>query len=137
LLRHGDFGLGTYNSLDGEMLVLDGACYQLRGDGSATVADLDELTPFAAVTWFHPDHTIEVSEPCDSGGLKTPIRIPGSCQSCLSVNVHPTRPFCRPWSPLLWDRHAAYRPEPNERVGVIISGANSVSGPSLARDVTD
>jgi acetolactate decarboxylase len=73
LLRHGDFGLGTFNSLDGEMLVLDGVCYQLRSDGSATVADLDELTPFAAVTWFHPDHTIEVSEPCDRGGLKTLI----------------------------------------------------------------
>jgi acetolactate decarboxylase len=24
LLRHGDFGLGTFNALDGEMLVLDG-----------------------------------------------------------------------------------------------------------------
>ena len=37
LLRHGDFGLGTFNRLDGEMLVLDGVCYQLRGDG---VSDL-------------------------------------------------------------------------------------------------
>ena len=35
LLQHGDFGLGTFNGLDGEMLVLDGICYQLRGDGSA------------------------------------------------------------------------------------------------------
>ena len=33
LRRHGDFGLGTFNSLNGEMLVLDGVCYQLRGDG--------------------------------------------------------------------------------------------------------
>ncbi|MDV3301034.1 acetolactate decarboxylase [Mycobacterium avium] len=32
LLRHGDFGLGTFNRLDGEMLVLDGVCYQLRAD---------------------------------------------------------------------------------------------------------
>src|ERR1700683_333713 len=61
LLRHGDFGLGTFNSLDGEMLVLDGVCYQLRGDGSAAIADLDELTPFAAVTWFRPDRTIDVA----------------------------------------------------------------------------
>ena len=73
LLGHGDFGLGTFNSLDGEMLVLDAVCYQLRGDGSAAIADLDELTPFAAVTWFHPDHTIQISEPCDRAGLKTLI----------------------------------------------------------------
>jgi len=73
LLRHGDFGLGTFNSLDGEMLVLDGECYQLRADGSAAVADLDEQTPFAAVTWFRPDQTLRVSEPCDRAGLKTLI----------------------------------------------------------------
>jgi Alpha-acetolactate decarboxylase len=70
LLRHGDFGLGTFNSLDGEMLVLDGVCHQLRADGSATTAWLDELTPFAAVTWFRADRTIEVPEPCDRAALK-------------------------------------------------------------------
>jgi acetolactate decarboxylase len=73
LLCHGDFGLGTFNSLDGEMLVLDGVCYQLRGDGSATIADLDELTPFAAVTWFRPDRTIELSDPHDRAAVKARI----------------------------------------------------------------
>ena len=38
LLTHGDFGLGTFNSLDGEMIVLDGICYHLRSDGTAQVA---------------------------------------------------------------------------------------------------
>src|ERR1700757_1765539 len=52
LLRHGDFGLGTFNGLDGEMLVLDGVCYQLRSDGSAQVAESDQRTPFGVVTWF-------------------------------------------------------------------------------------
>ena len=28
LLGHGDFGLGTFIDLDGEMVVLDGVCYQ-------------------------------------------------------------------------------------------------------------
>ena len=55
LLRHGDFGLGTFNGLDGEMLVVDGVCYQLRGDGSARVADPEQRTPFAVVTWFAAD----------------------------------------------------------------------------------
>jgi acetolactate decarboxylase len=73
LLRHGDFGLGTFNGLDGEMLVLDGVCHHLRADGSATIADLDALTPFAAVTWFHADHTIQVSEPRERAALKTLI----------------------------------------------------------------
>lgn len=32
---------------DGELLILDSVCYQLRSDGSATKADPDELVPFA------------------------------------------------------------------------------------------
>ena len=41
LLRHGDFGLGTFNGLDGEMLVLDGVatnCAQTAARGSPTPA---------------------------------------------------------------------------------------------------
>ena len=57
LLEHGDFGLGTFNGLDGEMLVLDGVCYQLRGDGSARPAEPDQRTPFAVVTWFAADRS--------------------------------------------------------------------------------
>src|SRR5258708_35637382 len=34
LLANGDFGLGTFERLDGEMVVLDGIIYQVRGDGT-------------------------------------------------------------------------------------------------------
>jgi acetolactate decarboxylase len=63
ILRHGDFGLGTFNHLDGEMVILDGVCYHLRADGSATVAAATELTPFAAVTRFRTDHTLTFTSP--------------------------------------------------------------------------
>ena len=61
LLTHGDFGLGTFNHLDGEMIVLDGVCHHLRSGGSASVAAPADRTPFAAVTWFKPETTIPVS----------------------------------------------------------------------------
>jgi len=35
LAEHGDFGLGTFDALDGEMIALDGDFYQIRGDGVA------------------------------------------------------------------------------------------------------
>lgn len=54
LLSHGNFGIGTFNALDGEMIVLDGVCYQLRGDGSASVASFEQLSPFAVMTNFVP-----------------------------------------------------------------------------------
>ena len=61
LLGKGNFGIGTFDALDGEMIVLDGVCYQLRGDGTATVADLDQGTPFAVATNFVP--RIKVAAP--------------------------------------------------------------------------
>jgi len=61
LLRHGDFGLGTFNHLDGEMVILDGVCYRLRADGSARQAAPTDLSPFAAVTRFHSDFEIEIA----------------------------------------------------------------------------
>ncbi len=69
LLRHGDFGLGTFNRLDGEMVIVDGTCYRLRSDGSASVAELSERTPFAAVTRFHTAHTIDVETNTSRDGL--------------------------------------------------------------------
>ena len=63
LLNHGDFGLGTFNSLDGEMIILDGICYHLRSDGTAQVASDTEQTPFAAVTYFSPQTTSTVDTP--------------------------------------------------------------------------
>lgn len=54
ILSKGNFGLGTFDALDGEMLILDGVCHQLTSDGKARVADLDQRTPFTVVTNFVP-----------------------------------------------------------------------------------
>ncbi|QYH20157.1 acetolactate decarboxylase [Corynebacterium aquatimens] len=54
ILSKGNFGLGTFDGLDGEMLILDGVCHQLTSDGKARVADLDQRTPFTVVTNFVP-----------------------------------------------------------------------------------
>jgi acetolactate decarboxylase len=69
LLRHGDFGLGTFNHLDGEMIVVDGVCHHLRADGTAVRAAPTEQTPFAAVTRFRPRGTVSVAGPADWAGL--------------------------------------------------------------------
>lgn len=71
LKRWGDFGLGTFNDLDGEMLLLDGEVYQMRADGKVSQLPPDSLettrTPFACVTFFradtYDDVTPEMGEP--------------------------------------------------------------------------
>lgn len=57
LREHGNFGLGTFVDLDGEMVVLDGQFYQIRSDGSVHLADDSQQAPFALVTHFSPDRT--------------------------------------------------------------------------------
>ena len=52
LLQHGDFGLGTFIDLDGEMVVLDGVCYQVSATGAIAPVEGDRLIPYAVVTRF-------------------------------------------------------------------------------------
>jgi len=52
LLSHGNLGLGTFEHLDGEMVVLDGKPFQLKHDGSVSSVPSDAHIPFAAVTQF-------------------------------------------------------------------------------------
>jgi len=54
ILKHGDFGLGTFNDLDGEMVLLDGQFYRVGADGTVRLVSSQTLTPFACVTFFQP-----------------------------------------------------------------------------------
>ena len=58
LLSHGDFGLGTFDELDGEMVVLEGVVYQVRSDGTVHRIDVSVGTPFATVLHFSPDDSL-------------------------------------------------------------------------------
>lgn len=53
--QHGDFGIGTFDALDGEMIVLDGVVYQARADGRVSRVPDTVTTPFATVTYFERD----------------------------------------------------------------------------------
>ena len=59
---HGDFGLGTFNDLDGEMVVLDGVVYQVAANGTVSVVADDILTPFACVTFYQPETFEKINE---------------------------------------------------------------------------
>jgi acetolactate decarboxylase len=55
LKQHGDFGLGTFDNLDGEMAVLDGHVYQARADGTVREVPDSVTAPYAVITRFEPD----------------------------------------------------------------------------------
>jgi acetolactate decarboxylase len=63
LKTHGDFGLGTFDGLDGEMIELDGKVYQVRADGHAHPVEDSARTPFATVSFFKADQSARLDQP--------------------------------------------------------------------------
>jgi len=102
ILEHGDFGLGTFANLDGEMVVLDGRVYQVHGTGIVSEAAPDAGAPFAVVTRFSPQIETEASpiagfkdleECCDryrkSGNVFYAIRLDGRFKQVRTRAVNP------------------------------------------------
>lgn len=61
LRRHGDFGVGTFSALDGELVAVDGEFHQLLADGAVRPAAADQTTPFAVVLPFTPSASAAVT----------------------------------------------------------------------------
>lgn len=57
LHRLGDFGIGTFDGIDGEMILVDGVCWQAAADGRLYRAGPTRRTPWAAVTRFLPQRS--------------------------------------------------------------------------------
>lgn len=62
LREHGDHGLGTFEALDGEMVIVDGHFFQVRCDGSVREVADDVLTPFAVITRFQPETELTLDQ---------------------------------------------------------------------------
>jgi acetolactate decarboxylase len=73
LLEHGDFGLGTFDALNGEMIVLDGTVYQVPASGIAEEPDDSMTTPFAVVTTWDPDSEHAFDDPMSCADLQAAI----------------------------------------------------------------
>jgi acetolactate decarboxylase len=63
LERQGDLGLGTFDALDGEMVVLRGEVWRIPADGVPVRAEASETTPFAQVIPFDPELEATIEEP--------------------------------------------------------------------------
>jgi acetolactate decarboxylase len=71
--KFGNFGIGTYEGLDGEMVELDGIFYQVTADGNVHQSPDSILTPFALITFFEPDTQVTAGEQVNLEGLEVCI----------------------------------------------------------------
>lgn len=90
LEKRGDFGIGTLDALDGEMVVLDHVFYQIKPDGKACRLKGEETSPFATLTFFknwkefssgskmnYPELTAYLDQKLPSENLIYAVRIEG------------------------------------------------------------
>jgi len=84
LSKYGNFGIGTFEGLDGEMVFLDSRFYKIRSDGKVYRPQLSEKTPFASVTYFAPDRREKILKDMDFEGLQSKIdsMLPGKNRFC-------------------------------------------------------
>ena len=108
ILQHGNFGLGTFANLDGEMVVVDGHVYQIQGSGRVPEATRDAGVPFAVVTWFKPETEVSIASVggyrnlqvrCDefrrSGNIFYAFRLDGHFKRMRTRAVKPPQPGTR------------------------------------------
>jgi acetolactate decarboxylase len=69
LKEHGNFGLGTLEGLDGELVGVDGRFYHVNAEGVVAPVPDEGKTPFAVVKQFRTDRTLTLTETVDAAGL--------------------------------------------------------------------
>jgi acetolactate decarboxylase len=60
LKRHGDFGIGAFDQLDGELVAVDGVFYRLTADSKAHAAGDSDTVAFGMVTAFAGAERLEL-----------------------------------------------------------------------------
>lgn len=64
-LGYGDTGLGIMDSLDGEMITLDGVVFRIKADGSGQIVPSDQTIPFGVVTKYKADTSQTFATPIE------------------------------------------------------------------------
>ena len=70
---HGDMGIGTFDQMDGELIMVDGVVYQGMPGGDVHAPDPENRVPFATVCRFAPDVTWAVDGPANYAALEKSI----------------------------------------------------------------
>lgn len=70
LKKQGDTGIGTFEGLNGEMIVLDGVVYRANENCEINVMDNKDTVPFSNVTFFEKDFSFKLNDVADKASLE-------------------------------------------------------------------
>ena len=73
LLKEGDTGLGTFEDVNGEMIVMDGHCYRADQDGNVSLVPTGTGVPFAAVAKLYGEQEFILKDMPDITAVRTEL----------------------------------------------------------------
>ncbi|NYY79661.1 hypothetical protein DMH17_03720 [Raoultella planticola] len=127
-LTHGDFGLGTFNELDGELIAFSSEFTSCAPTGSARKAHWGTKDAVRGDDWFRPQHRVSFDHPVNRQQLHEIIdrQIPPTICSapCIStatfVTPIPDRPRQTPYRAMtdVLDDQPVFRF--NQRKGILV-----------------
>ena len=75
LLENGDTGLGTFENVDGEMILVDGHCYRAADNGTVTEMPMEKGVPFASVSFLKGNRKFELDPVENIDALKSLLNL--------------------------------------------------------------
>ena len=108
----GDTGIGTFDALNGELIMLEGIVYRAAYDGSIEIVSDEETIPFSNVTFFDIDERIQVEDIDNVNTLKEVLnkKVSESGENSFymvkvegvfnTMNVRSELPQTKPYKPL-------------------------------------
>ncbi len=108
----GDIGIGTFDALNGELIMLEGVVYRAAYDGAIEIVADEETIPFSNVTFFDADEVIQLTDIDSVGALKTALdkKVSESGENRFymikaegtfsTMNVRSELPQTKPYKPL-------------------------------------
>lgn len=96
LKTKGDIALGSYNSLEGELVMIDGKLLKVTDDGSVHEAVDEEMICYANATWFNADQSFNIDKPVNYDSLRALInkKLPSHNQF-YGFRIHGTFDYMR------------------------------------------
>lgn len=73
LLQEGNTGLGTFEDVNGEMIVMDGQCYRADQNGNVTVVSAETGVPFAAVANLYGNQQFPLRDIPDIASIRAEL----------------------------------------------------------------
>jgi acetolactate decarboxylase len=86
LKKQGDFGIGTFNRADGELVAFGGDVYRVNYSGTVMKVDIDS-TPFAAVVTFKPDTSFTINSVASYERLQSIITATLNSNSIYAIRL--------------------------------------------------